>query len=207
VERWVEGLTRIGLSVAAVDIPAMALLARADLDNPWDQRGCVALLDLGHARTGIHLFQSRQLCFTREIAIGGRDLSQALADVLHLDSRQADELKQRFGVADASAEGEKARQILEQALERIAVEVQRSFDYYQAQYRDAAFTAVRLCGGTARLPGIARYFSEALRLDASVDQPWLAAPLDAAARREDGLGERGPAFSAAIGAATRQVGQ
>jgi type IV pilus assembly protein PilM len=207
VERWVAGLTRIGLSVAAVDIPAMALLARADLDNPWDARGCTALLDLGHSRTGIHLFQNRQLCFTREIAIGGRDLSQALADVLHLDPRQADELKQRFGVSDATAEGEKARQIIEQVLERIAVEVQRSFDYYQAQYRDASFAAVRLCGGSARLPGIGRYFSEALRLEASVDQPWLSAPLDPATRREDGLEELGPVFSAAIGAATRQVGQ
>jgi len=207
VEHWVENFSRIGLRLAAIDIPAMALLAYTDLRHPWDSRGCSVLLDLGHTRTGIHLFQDRHLCFTRDIAIGGSDISQALADVLHVDSRQADDLKERLGVAGAGPEGEKIRQILEQVLERIAVEVQRSFDYYQAQFRDASFAAVRLCGGTALLPGIARYFSEALRLVSSVDLPWQAVPLDPGAGRTAGIENRGPLFSTAIGVATRQTRQ
>lgn len=207
VERWVGNFSRIGLRLAAVDIPAMALLAYADLHNPWATPGCSALLDLGHTRTGIHLFQDRHLCFTRDISIGGSDLSQALVDVLHVDAAQADDLKQRSGVSGAGPEGEKIRQILEQVLERIAVEVQRSFDYYQAQYRDATFSTVRLCGGTALLPGIARYFSEALRLDAGVDLPWQVAPFDAGAGGADDLNSSGPVFSTAIGAATRLAGQ
>ncbi len=205
VEHWVENFSRIGLRLAAIDIPAMALLAYTDLHNTWDARGCSALLDLGHTRTGIHLFQDRHLCFTRDIAIGGSDLSQALSDVLHVDSRQADDLKERLGLAGADAEGEKIRQILEQVLERIAVEVQRSFDYYQAQYRDASFTAVRLCGGTALLPGIARYFTETLRLESSVDQPWRVAPLDRGAGPGEGLENSGPVFPTAIGVATRET--
>ncbi|MHB8836169.1 MAG: type IV pilus assembly protein PilM [Candidatus Methylomirabilia bacterium] len=207
VERWVENFSRIGLRLAAIDIPAMALLAYTDLYDPWDKHGCGALLDLGHTRTGIHLFQDRHLCFSRDIAIGGSDISQALADVLHVDARQADDLKQRFGVAGEGPEGEKVRQILEQVLERIAVEVQRSFDYYQAQFREASFGKVRLCGGTALLPGSARYFSEALRLESRVDLPWQIVPLDPKAAREDGIGELGPVFSTAIGLATRRTGQ
>lgn len=207
VERWVENLARIGVRLVAIDIHAMALLAYTDLHRPWDSRDCSALLDVGHTSTGIHLFQDRRLLFTRDIAVGGSDISQALADVLHVAPPQADELKQRLGLTGAGPEGEKVRQILEQVLERIAVEVQRSFDYYQAQYRDASFAAVRLCGGTALMPGIARYFSEALRLESSVDQPWRIVPLDLAAGSEDGIGELGPLFSTAIGAATRQVGR
>lgn len=205
VERWVENFSRIGLRLAAIDIRAMALLAYTDLHNPWGARGCSAFLDLGYTSTGIHLFQDRHLCFTRDIAIGGNDISQALADVLHVDLREADDLKHRLGVMGAGAEGEKVRQILEQVLERIAVEVQRSFDYYQAQYRDASFSTVRLCGGTALLPGIARYFSEALRLESSVDQPWQIVPLDPGPGRADGIGDLGPVFSTAIGVATRQT--
>ncbi len=207
VDRWVENFARIGLQLAAIDIRAMALLAYTDLHDPWDAGGCRALLDLGATSTGIHLFQQRHLCFTRDIAIGGNDLSQALADVLDLAPPQADELKHRLGLAGAGPEGEKVRQILEQVLERIAVEVQRSFDYYQAQYRDASFTAVRLCGGTALMPGIARYFSEALRLESSVDQPWQIVPLDPGVGREAGIEELGPVFLAAIGAATRRTGR
>lgn len=207
VEQWVENFARIGLRLAAIDIRAMALLAYTDLHNPWDSRGCSALLDLGATSTGIHLFRDRHLCFTRDIAIGGSDISQALADVLHVDPPQADDLKCRLGLAGAGPEGEKVRQIFEQVLERIAVEVQRSFDYYQAQYRDASFAAVRLCGGTALMPGIARYFSEALRLESGVDQPWQIVPLDPGVGGEDGIEALGPVFSTAIGVATRQTGQ
>jgi type IV pilus assembly protein PilM len=207
VERWVEGCSRIGLRLAAVDIRAMASLAYADLDQDWSVPGCVALLDLGHTSTGIHLFLDRRLCFTRDIAIGGSDISQALADVLHVDPAQADDLKQRLGLEGAGTDGDKVRQILEQVLERIAVEVQRSFDYYQAQFRDASFSSVRLCGGTALMPGIARYFSEALRLTSSVDRPWQVVPLGSAPGGAGSARESGPVFTTAIGAATRQGGQ
>lgn len=206
VERWVEKCSRAGLRLAAIDIPAMALLAYVDLGNAWGAESCSALLDLGHAKTGIHLFQNRRLCFTRDVAIGGSDVSQALMDVLHVDLDQAEDFKRRLGVSGEGPEGDKVRQIVEQVLERIAVEVQRSFDYYQAQYRETAFTAVRLCGGTALLPGIARYFSEALRLDSSVDQPWQSVPLAAGAQRGESVDQAGCVFSCAIGLATRRSG-
>lgn len=207
VESWVEKLSRIGLRLAAIDIPALALLAYTDLRAPWESPGCIAVLDLGHTRTGIHFFQDRRLCFTREIAIGGGDVTQTIGDVLHVDAGQAEDLKQRLGVAGDGPEGEKVRQVVEQVLERIAVEVQRSFDYYQAQYREASFAAVRLCGGGALLPGLARYFSEALRLESSVEQPWQAVALDPQAGREQSVLDLGPVFSAGIGGATRRGGK
>lgn len=204
VEHWVRLSSQVGLRLAAIDLPAMALLAHADLQDLWAVPGCTAMLDLGHSRTGIHLFQERRLCFTRDIAIGGNDITQTLVDVLHVDFEQAEQLKIRLGVAGSGPEGDKVRQIIEQTLERIAVEVQRSFDYYQAQYREASFAAVRLCGGTALLPGIARYFTEALRLESSVDQPWRTVPLGPAAEGEDSVAELGALFSCAVGLATRQ---
>lgn len=207
VESWAERCSRIGLHLEAIDIPAMALLAYLDLHNPWDAGGCSALLDLGHAGTGIHLFQNRRLCFTRDIAIGGSDITQALVDVLHVGPEQADRLKQQLGVSGEGPEGEKVRQIVEQVLERIAVEVQRSFEYYQAQYRDASFAAVRLCGGTALLPGIARYFAEALRLESSVDQPWRTVPLSPGAEPGQDVADLGPLFPVALGLATRRLDQ
>lgn len=204
VERWVGHVERLGFRIVAVDIPAMALLAYRDQTDSWETPGSLALLDLGHSKTGIHLFRDRQLVFTRDIAVGGRDVSQAVGDALQVDQGQAAALKERLGLDGSGEEAEKVRQVVEQVLERITVEVQRSFDYHQAQAREAAPAVVELTGGTSRLPGIVGFFSRALQLQVRLDEPGGRGALTVGPAVTGGAPALGPAYSAGIGAATRR---
>lgn len=211
IRRWLGIFSRSGIRVCAIDISAMAHLAYFDLQEAWEPLRRVALIDVGHAKTGIHILQDRRLRFTRDIPVGGEELTKTVADVLRVDSLQAEKLKIRYGVGGNGGadeeERKKVRQIVEQVLERVVIEIQRSFDYFQAQYREEPVNELRITGGTSPLPGLQEYFSHALGLEAVFDQPWGVVPLKRELASDEDLQGMGPLFTAGIGLATRKVGE
>ncbi|WP_235920384.1 type IV pilus assembly protein PilM [Heliomicrobium gestii] len=58
--------------------------------------------------------------------------------------------------------------LLQSFLSELIVEVRRSLDFYNLQYRDNSFAHLVLCGGLSRLRGIETYFSQEFKLPVSV---------------------------------------
>ena len=133
----------------------------------------VALLDIGAQTTTIAMVQKDELVFSREVGLGGMDFTRAVIDLSRdlkpgfpLEVPDAEKIKFHHGVqsdALSSFEAEVDEQGLPLAalhrsmspvLERLLLEIDRSFSYFKTQVEGASIDRIFLSGGGSLLKGL-----------------------------------------------------
>ncbi|MCC6484101.1 MAG: type IV pilus assembly protein PilM [Armatimonadetes bacterium] len=84
----------------------------------------------------------------------------------------------------------------------LATEISRSLDYYNARNPQPADVLV-ICGGAAKIPGLAAYLESALGLPVQVGDPVGNLALEAKRTTPEALAEIAPVFSTSVGLALR----
>jgi type IV pilus assembly protein PilM len=196
VSSRVEAMERAGLEPVAVDIEAFALLrslsaAGFDLSEP------MAVLNMGAAFTDFHILFDQNIALTRSIPMGGSALTQAIVSAANVSNEAAEALKESLDLQPAPPfaphtaavddDGfelpptppappppglDMAMQVTMPFLDEILREVRRSLNFYHSQFPEGAaernVTRLLLCGGTARMRGLAGFLEERLSVPVSV---------------------------------------
>ena len=183
-----------GLEVQEVDIEAFATYrAVFELDaarvegQPTGQVGTTALLDLGALKTSVSVIQGGAFVMHRTLPIGGRGLTEALAGYFHLEDADAEAGKAVLDAAEllnGQASDNPPLRVIQPLLDDLVRELKRSFNYFQSQGASGAsgvpgskpgapeaaeappaqVESILLCGGAARLTGLAAYLEAKLGL-------------------------------------------
>lgn len=141
----------------------------------------VAVVDIGHERTTVAIGRPGVgVEFARTFAGGGKDLSRALAAEFQTPLPEAHHWKETYGAlaSAAAAQGpdaERAAAAFTRGLQPVLRELRPTFKAFTARSRRQV-SAVMLCGGTARLKGIAEQLERDLHLQTRV----MALPMEAA---------------------------
>lgn len=142
--------------------------------------GAVAVVDIGHERTSVSVGKPGEgVQFARTFSGGGKDLSKALATEFQTSLAEAHHWKEQHGAVASAAQGpdaERAAAAFVRGLQPMLRELRPTLKAFTARTRQQV-GAVVLCGGTAKLPGIAEQLSRDLNLPVRV----LALPADAKA--------------------------
>ncbi|AEI65940.1 pilus assembly protein PilM [Corallococcus macrosporus] len=142
--------------------------------------GAVAVVDIGHERTSVSVGRPGEgVQFARTFSGGGKDLSKALATEFQTSLAEAHHWKEQHGAVASAAQGpdaERAAAAFARGLQPMLRELRPTLKAFTARTRQQV-GAVVLCGGTAKLPGIAEQLSRDLNLPVRV----LALPADAKA--------------------------
>jgi type IV pilus assembly protein PilM len=170
VDEQVKLVQQQGLQPIAIDVDAFALanawelcgLPAEDLANepaadgttPREERA-IALVDIGASRTSINVLCGGETCFSREIGIGGHDMTQAVARKLGLEVFEAEAIKR----AGDDKEAEVARAI-QPVLEDLTNEISLSLDYVE-NHEGLRVEEVLLSGGGVLAPGCVAYVEQA----------------------------------------------
>ncbi len=166
----VETLRQIKVQPLAVDIQPLALMRIFGLDSPLVQ-GSIALLDLGAGTTDLTIFKDGVPRFTRIIPMAGHRFTSTVSGSLSLPFEEAEEYKVNYSdalyniqqAAPDSPEFKVNFAILE-GLRELAMELRRSFDYYQLQQRNEEIKRVVVTGGGARLKNIIQFLRNELNV-------------------------------------------
>ena len=158
-------IARQGLNPVAIDIDLFALanawevcgLEEAELN---DEERAIALVDIGASGASINVLCGGETCFSREIGIGGQDMTQATARRLGVDVAEAEEIKRDPEGRDA----EVARAITP-VLEDLVSEISLSLDYVENR-EGLRVEEVLLSGGGAMAPGVVSFIEQATGRDA-----------------------------------------
>jgi type IV pilus assembly protein PilM len=149
-------------------------------------QGTQAVVDLGAAKTDIHIFQDGILQFSREISTSGNSITEAMSGVIgvgesqvELDPAQAEALKHQYGIPSEVDQGITSEGIAVSALgvrmrpvlEKLETEISRSLDYYRYQHEGEAITRLLLAGGGCQLKGIQSSFAEWFDLEVEYLDP------------------------------------
>ncbi len=207
------GLTPVSMRTAPV---ALWHLARHHPQVPPDQ--LTVLLDLGAQVGTLAFLFGGELQFAREITTAGTALTEALTGAvvseqgrIQLDGYQAEKLKRRCGIPEDEGvlleEGIPAGQLkamLRPALERLLLEIQRSFSFFADHYGEIPVGRVLLSGGTARLKNLAPFLTQRLGVPVEPLNPFAAVEVEPSLRRE-GLPEVAPRLAIPVGLALERT--
>ncbi len=166
VHSRMELLGAVGITPRGIDLESVALA------NAWEVSpvegfgaGPVVLLHLGARGTILNFLSEKQLQFTREIPVGGQAFTQAVAEGLGVDLKEAERLK--CGPGDRA---EAVRAALQPSWEKWLSQCRASFDFYENQFGKRVAHLV-LSGGAARLAGFREWLQETMALPARLWNP------------------------------------
>ncbi len=201
-------LKRLGLNITAVDVNPLALLNAVRLNYAADLNDNVVFVDIGAGKTDINITKRGVLRFTRNVQIGGEEITKAVERELQVSRDEAETMKRQrgmlseaSGVGVSGADG-RLKDVIQREVDRIVLETQRSIDYYRAQFREGAVKKVILMGGTPLLPGFQDYFSTYFETQVEIDDPFAEINCDEPSFAEFRM--MAPRFSTSVGLALRQ---
>jgi type IV pilus assembly protein PilM len=203
VEDQIAEISRHGLTPIAVDVDVFALanawelcgLSEADYTD--NDSNAIALADVGASCTSINVLCGGETCFSREIGIGGQDMTQATARRLGVDVAEAEMIKRE----SEGREAEVGRAILP-VLEDLASELSLSLDYVENR-EGLRVEEVLLSGGGVMAPGAISFIEQATGRTARTWNPLEGLRVSVDRVDVEQLEACAPSLAVAIGLAAR----
>lgn len=161
IDDRVKLLDSVGIKPDFIGINPIALANVINVlgikDEP-DQQSAVALLDMGESVSNLSILIDRRPYFTRDIFIGGQDLTKRISSAMNISFEDAEKLKRD--------PGDKAQELLdvcEAAISNVVKELRLSFDYFGTE-KNKDVSCLLLTGGGSMLNEIYKVFEKNLEV-------------------------------------------
>jgi len=164
----------------------------------------VALLNVGASIMNINIIKGGTSIFNRDIAVGGNQYTDAIQKDLNLSFEQAEALKKGGRVEGASPEN--LHPILQAVSENIALEIQKTFDFFKATSSEDRIDRIFLSGGTSKVHGLQDLLSDRFEAGVEIMNPFNNVTYNPRDFDPDFINEIGPSAALAVGLAVRRQG-
>lgn len=160
IEERTKLLSSVGLKPEFIGINPIALANVIHTigypQGAAEKDAAVAVLDMGNSVSNLSIFVNQLPRFSRDIYIGGRDLTTRISNALEISVEEAEKLKNN--------PGDKKDQIqaaCETAIINLVKELRLSFDYFTTE-KNSEVKRLLLTGGASMLDGITGIFEKNL---------------------------------------------
>lgn len=193
-----------GKTPVVVDIDAFALQNAYEVNYQPDARTVAALLNIGSSVLNINIVRGTEFLFSRDISMGGNHFTDFLQKELNISFEEAEKYKR----AEAPTEElmDKTRAILHSVSEILALEVQKTLDYFKTTVRSLDVNEIYLSGGASRTEGLREHFEQKFQLPIHVLNPFQRIRTDGRGIPSHRVGDLAPDFAVAVGLALRSHG-
>src|SRR6266704_3061044 len=130
-----QAIQLAGKQPAIIDVDAFALQNCYELNYDPQPGQVVALLNIGASTTNINILNGMRSVFTRDATVGGYQYTALLQKEMSLTFEEAEKVKRGLTVPDSSHEVN-LEPILETVSDILALEVQKTMDFYRATTED-----------------------------------------------------------------------
>ncbi|OFV86765.1 MAG: pilus assembly protein PilM [Acidobacteria bacterium RBG_16_70_10] len=204
ISEYTSALTQAGRTPAIVDVDVFALQNCYEANYGIEPGRVVALLNIGASIMNINVVKGGISVFNRDIAAGGNQYTDAIQKDLNLSFEQAEALKKGEHVEGASRES--LHPIIQAVSENIAMEIQKTFDFFRATSQEDRIDQIYLSGGTAKIQGLRDLLAD--RFEASVEllNPFLNVRYSEKDFDPAFIEDIAPSAAIAVGLAARRVG-
>jgi type IV pilus assembly protein PilM len=150
----------VNLNLKAMDLDCLALANfAAEVAQLRDKGACYGVINMGKTVSNINILVGGVPYLSRDIFIGGDDLTKKMAEVLEIEYAEAEKLK--------NTPGDKKEELLsvwDPVLNNLAAEIRVSLDYFESR-NNRAVDKIYLTGGLSRLEGVDVYLNRLLAVD------------------------------------------
>ncbi len=204
ISEYTSAIQQAGRTPKVVDVDVFALQNCYEMNYGVDASRVVALLNIGASIMNVNVVKGGVSVFNRDIAGGGSQYTDAIQKDLNLSFEQAETLKKGDPVEGASAES--LHPILQAVSESIAMEIQKTFDFFRATSQEDRIDQIFLSGGTAKIHGLQDLLKERFGAPVDILNPFLNVSYSEKEFNPEYLDEIGPAAAIAVGLAVRREG-
>jgi type IV pilus assembly protein PilM len=164
----VHTVEKAGLKVVRVDLASFAILRSAARLAAQVE----AIADIGAHTTSVVIHVDGQPRIVRTIPRGGVEITDAIANRLHIPPADAEVLKCRGGLS--AEQNPQVAEVIREALKPLVSELRSSFEYLAAGI--AGDTTLRvaslaLCGGSANMRGLVEALGQELGIEVLLADP------------------------------------
>ncbi len=172
--------TEAGLTPVVIDVDAFALYNSFEINYPLSPDESVALIDIGAATTSIIITTGNTPAFTRDINMGGQNLTEEIQKQLGLSFEEAETLK-IGGNEEEEADSvvpQEVERIIEESAEVLVQEIRRSLEFYSATSQESDISRIYLAGGTAKIPAVVRLLESRTGIPVNTIDPFRNIEVD-----------------------------
>ena len=181
IQPYMEVLKKVRIKPKIVDVISSANI-RAFENHLTDKKeeekeGTIIdiILSIGASSSILTLVEKGNLKFTRNILVGGNDITKAIAKSLNLSFDEAEKLKRETKIAlGPEAEKEKkieSEKIILKILNQITKEVRKSLSYYKTQSQKVKYNKMIISGGCANMDKIKDLLTEHFEIPVIIGNP------------------------------------
>jgi type IV pilus assembly protein PilM len=202
VDQFLNLLDPIGMEPAVIDVDFFALsnAYEATYGNGGER---VALLDIGASKTDLNVFFAGVPAFTRDLTMGGYQITSRLETRFGLSFEEAERVK--LGDFTGGIDQDDVHHIFNEVTESWVEEVQRIVNFYYSNYSENKIDKILLSGGSSRIPGLARVFESALEIPTDIFNPLMRLDFDSKRIDKSYLEYVGPQMAIALGLGLRRL--
>jgi len=204
ISDYTSVISQAGKSPQLVDVDVFALQNCYEVNYGVDPGRVIALLNVGASIMNINILKGSTSIFNRDIAVGGNQYTDAIQKDLNLSFDQAEALKKGGRVEGAAPEN--LPPILQQVSESIALEIQKTFDFFKATSSEDRIDRIFLAGGTAKVHGLQELLADRFEAGVELLNPFNNITYNPRDFDPDFINEIGPSAAIAVGLAVRKVG-
>ncbi len=166
VREFLEQLDEIQVNPSHIGIPELMLRYIAEGYVPECQNQAVALIDMGHERTLVHVIENGHTILARAINHGGADITKAIAEKFRASQKEAREVKHARGaILPPSDARDPSLQALSDAISSaftpLVRDLRRTFQALYARER-VEISQVYIFGGNSRITNLPVHLTEKL---------------------------------------------
>lgn len=204
ISEYTSAITQAGKNASIVDVDVFALQNCYEINYGVDAGRVVALLNIGASIMNVNVVKGGTSVFNRDIGAGGNQYTDAIQKDLNLSFEQAEALKKGEQVEGAAPES--LHPILQAVSENIAMEIQKTFDFFRATSQEDRIDQIFLSGGTAKIHGLKDLLQDRFGAPVELLNPFLNVRYSEKDFNPDYLEDIGPSAAIAVGLAVRRVG-
>jgi type IV pilus assembly protein PilM len=211
IQEYTSVITEAGLKPLIVDVASFAIENCFDLNSGAVPNEIVALVNVGASLVNINILSNGITSFTRDINMGGNQFTEEIQKQLNVSYEEAEALKLGGNISSSQSTTEaivpqEVGAILRSTSEALAVEIQRSIDFYLATSAGLKLSRVVLSGGTAKIAGLVEALEGTLNAKVELSDPFRNVTFNPKEFDPDYLKDLAPMSTVAVGLATRRLG-
>lgn len=203
IDRTKKMLAQANLEPIAIETEIIATLRSFTAQD--NHQAVMMIMDCGASKTDFSIVESGILLFTHTTGLAGEAITRAISSAFNFERLQAEEYKKVYGLDESHFQG-KVFMAIKPIVDSIVEELRKSIAFYQEKNAAKPVKTVILTGGTALLPGLVRYITNALSIEVQIGNPWSGLTLDQASILTLPANNY-PLFSVATGLALRSLTQ
>jgi type IV pilus assembly protein PilM len=205
IDGYAEAVKNAGFNLVILDVDTFALETMYEENYDVEDEDVIVIINVGASVTNINVVKNGTSVFTRDFALGGNTVTEAIQSGLGLTFEEAERIKIEGKGGDAATESAFYDSLLAYA-DPLCQEIERSVDYFRSTYGGGSIKYALLAGGGAKLPGIAAALTQRLNIPTEIANPFRKIRMNEKNIDPSLMESIGPGAAVGVGLALRRLG-